>query len=401
MTLEKITLNSFFEPKLIEKWQNKYPILLNRAVEDWIIHKVDRYTRSGRPAKRFKITNYLKYLNDYCKYYGIGNPSALLKETIDVRNDRLIRYLSFLIKGGRNEVTVRNAIQSVLRSFYSDRGNPTSDGLAIRKTGENQNEIILDKEIIRKIQTKMERPEYRLAVKFLTQTGLRTDDIFIGLKSGNYKLQKYKDHFFIRNFVTMKTGIVINFLFFPKELTNLMTDIYGGDSAELDLQRILLTKTGKNIRREDVWGRAKDVVKKLGYKENMKLHCFRKFFDSVILRHGDLDLEFKEHLLGHSAINLSGSYNMNLKDIEWFYEKWRKIENLICIDSVVIDRTATDLKDVKKENSMLKKQVEILLESKTDLEKKVRELNNAKPSKKDLKDMIMDIMRKEKINVRF
>lgn len=399
MTLEKIKLTNFFRTDLISKWENKYSIFKNKEVKDWIIHKVEKYTRSGKNPIKFKITNYLRYLNEYCEFYNIKNPSDLLKEPINERNDRLLRYLSYLIKDGRSEVTVRNGVQSILKSFYSDRGNPVSDGLSIRKSGDNQNEIILNKKIIKKIQTHLERPEYRLAIKLLAETGLRGDDIFIELKSGKYVLQKHKDHYFIRNFKTLKSGIIINFLFFPKECTDLMKYIYGDDLENLDLRNILLTKRDKNIRRTDVWRRVKIIARdNLGIKENMKLHCFRKFFNTVILLHRDLDTDFKEHLMGHS-INLSQSYNSNLRDVEWFYNTWRKIEDLISIDSVIVDRTMTELSDVKKENMNLKQQVEILLESKMNLEKKLHDLSKSTPNKNDIKKLVLDIMKSERVKV--
>lgn len=400
MTLEKIKLTNFFRTDLISKWEKRYSIFSNTDVRDWISHKVEKYTRNGKDPMKFKITNYLKYLDDYCGYYKIKNPSELLEENIDDKNSRLLRYLSHLIKEGHSEVTVKNGIQSIIKSFYSDRGSPCSDGLGIRKSGDNQNEIILDKSIIRKIQSRLERPEYRLIVKLLAETGLRVDDVLVELKSGKYNLQKYKDHFFIRNFRTLKAEIIINYVFFPKESTDLMKAIYGNDLENLELTTILLTKRGTDIRKNDVWNRIKNIAKELNIKENMKLHCFRKFFNTAVILHKDLDSDFKEHLMGHS-INLSQSYNNNLRDIEWFYNTWRKIEPLISIDSIIVDNTISELTDVKKENMNLKQQIEILLESKINLEKKLKDLSKSTPSKEDIERMILDIMKTEKVKIDF
>jgi len=399
MTLENISLTDTYGKKFIFKWEEKYPVFKNKDVKDWVKHKLEKYCRGGRNYKKFKITNYLKNLDNYCNFYNdINNPSDLLKEDVDTRNKRLIRYLNSLIEKGKSEVTVKNAIQSMIKSFYSNRGHPCSDGLGSCRTGDNYNEVILDKEAIRKFQVRLESPEYRLALKLLVETGLRADDIFKALKKGKYKLQKYKEHYFIRNFKTEKNGIIINYIFLPKEVESIMQSLYGENLEELDLENILKTNRDNDIRREDFLGRIKQIAVELGIRENVKLHSFRKFFNSIIIRHSDLDDDFKEHLLGHSN-NLSRSYNNNLRDIEWFYNKWKKIEDLISIDSMIVDRTMTELTDVKKENMNLKQQIEILLESKINLEKKLRDLSKSTPNKDDIKKLVLDIMKSEQVKI--
>jgi hypothetical protein len=47
---------------------------------------MDYYTNSGKDAKDFSITTYLKPLQQYCDYNEVDNPNKLLEEDIDKRN---------------------------------------------------------------------------------------------------------------------------------------------------------------------------------------------------------------------------------------------------------------------------------------------------------------------------
>ena len=108
----------------------------------------------------------------------------------------------------------------------------------------------------------------------------------------------------------MKEGVKINYLFFPTELSNLIESI-GGIK--------LVTKSGNPIKSYDVLERIKSIVEEMGLEGNIKTHSFRKYFSSQVRKCREVDIEFKEHLMGHKGQNLSRSYNNNLKDIEWFY----------------------------------------------------------------------------------
>ncbi|MFX1371351.1 MAG: tyrosine-type recombinase/integrase [Promethearchaeota archaeon] len=341
--LKNLNLTEVFGQKKIEKWEKKYPIFRNNDVKLWIVHKVEKYARSGKIPSRFNTTGYLKPLNDYCRFYECENPTEFLEEEIDERNKRLLTYLSSLLRDGVNEGSVKNMIQSRIKSFYSDRGSPLSDGLQTVSAGSNVNEIILDRNTIQKILVNLHRPEYRLILKFQALTGFRISDILEC--TPKYKIEKYKNHSFIRNFKTMKEGVKINYVFFPTELSNLIESVGGF---------IFETKMGNKINKNNYLRRLKAICKEMGIEGNIKTHTFRKYFSSQVRRSREIDAEFREHLLGHKATNLSRSYNQNLLDIEWFYKQWLKIEPNICIDCEVYDRTSEEVKKLKQENFELR-----------------------------------------------
>ncbi|MHA2009112.1 MAG: hypothetical protein ACW980_17505, partial [Promethearchaeota archaeon] len=207
----------------VEEWEKDYPVLMNEDAFAWIRDKMDKFTQSGKPAVKFSITTYLKPLQQYCDFNEVKNPSDLLEEELDDRNARVRAYIDFLLKDNSDkeklqslgfrkppsEVTVRNMVQSRIKSFYSARGKPITYGIKTATSGENRREIILTKSLIKKLKSKLESPEYRLIVKFQTQLGLRISDILEGLTSGKYEIEKYQDHYFIKNFRTMKIGTTI------------------------------------------------------------------------------------------------------------------------------------------------------------------------------------------------
>jgi hypothetical protein len=118
-----------------------------------------------------------------------------------------------------SEATARNMVQSRIKSFYSARGKPVSFGMKTAKSGKNSKEIFLTKSIIKKIKAKLGSAEYRLAVKFQTQLGLRISNILEEIPSEKYVIEQIgKDkNYFIKDFRTKKMGVVINYLFFTDE----------------------------------------------------------------------------------------------------------------------------------------------------------------------------------------
>lgn len=373
----EFNLESIFGKEKVKKWIKKYLILINKDIQKWLFDKIDKYSENGKNPSNFTLTTYINQLQNYCNFNQVLNPTELLKEEIDVRNLRVKKYLNFLLnekdekefkKIGFNKkpnhVSVTNMIQSRIKSFYSSRGCPISYGMDTANSGVNKNELNLTgefgKDIVRKIKTKLESPEFRLIVQFQTQLGLRINDVLQELKTGNYSIEKYKDHYFIPNFKTMKYGIIINNLFFTTELTELLQTIYNiDDLTKLDLTNILKTNRNTEIDQKSFLQRLKDVMKDLGIDGNLKTHTFRKYFSSQVRKCKKLDIEFKEHLMGHTSFNLSQSYNNNLRDIEWYYSQWKKIEILICIDCIIYDQTNVEVKNLKeKYDELIKENIE-------------------------------------------
>lgn len=385
------------EPRIIEGYYTIYPILKNEDVYKWISARMNKYSRSGKDPKNFKMTNYLNALQRYIDFYDdINDPSELLKEDVDQRNNRLLNYLGELIRDGINQATVRNNYQSRIKSFYSARGSPISDGLPTLDSGINDNEVILDKESIILIQNKLHRPEYKLILKFMALCGLRIGDVLNELTSSRngepkYKLRKFKRHYYIDKFWTSKENIIINFLFIPIELSNLLKATYNTDDLEqVDLRTILKTRLNKKtdkhsrINSYDVIDRIKAIAEELEIHENVKNHSFRKYFSNQIssinlLNYNakigaDFENTFKEHLMGYKLRDLSNAYKQKLKDINQFYELWKPIERAIGIDYEIIDETNIKVKEMSEKYENLEAKYEELINTSIKKDKEIAEL---------------------------
>ncbi|MGV9197968.1 MAG: tyrosine-type recombinase/integrase, partial [Promethearchaeia archaeon] len=330
---EEIDLKEIYGEKRYKKWINKkYPSLNNEDVQSWIRDMIFQYCEDGKNPKNFKIPTYMSPFQQFCNYNKVDNPSELLEEDIDQRNLRLRKYLTFLQNAPKKEIqertegfkrgrpartTIRNMIQSRVKSFYSNRGRNISFGLKKAKSGKNKNEIHLTKSLVRKIQARIRVPNYKVISAFQSQLGLRIGDVLGTLIKKGYNIRKYKDHYYINSFKTQKNGITINFLFFTEDLTNTLLSVYGSkcnnDLTKLNLSSILRTREKNIIDRANYLNDLKRVIEELGIEENIKTHSFRKFFSSQVRKCKKVDDEFKEHLMGHSSYNLSQAYNNNLR----------------------------------------------------------------------------------------
>lgn len=371
----------------VDIWEEKYPILKNEDVIIWLSKKINKFKKTGKDASKFSITTYLKPLQQYCNYNKVENPSNLLKEEVDKRTTRVMNYLDYLLKETNvenlkslgfnkipNRVSVINMIQSRIKSFYSARGMNITDGIVSEKRGMNVRELKMDKETVKLITPKLNSPRYRLAVKLQTQLGLRIGDVLDELTSGNYEMEQYKQRYYIKNFRTTKKGIVIEFLFFTEELSNMIKSIYNTkDLTKLDLTTLLKSRSGKPMNSTDYLLRLKKAVKELGIQGNMKTHAFRKYFSSQIRKNKEIDLEFREHLLAHTGVNLSEAYNNNLGDIEWFYNEWCKIESLICIDCILQDVTDEEVIKLREKNLKLEARMDKVLKDNITIKEQLEE----------------------------
>ncbi len=371
----------------IDIWEEKYPILKNEDVIIWLSKKIKKFRKGGKNPNKFSITTYLKPLQQYCDYNKVENPSNLTEEDVDTRTTRVMNYLDYLLKETNvenlkklgfnkipNRVSIINMIQSRIKSFYESRGVNIADGITSEKRGMNVRELKMDKETIKLIVPKLVSPRYRLAVKLQTQLGLRIGDVLNELTSGKYIIEQYKERYYIKGFRTTKIGIVIEFLFFTEELSNMIKSIYNTkDLTQLDLTTLLKSRSGKPMNSTDYLLRLKKAVKELGIQGNMKTHAFRKYFSSQIRKNKDLDLELREHLLAHQAVNLSEAYNNNLGDIEWFYNEWCKIESLICVDCVLQDVTDEEVIKLREKNLKLEARMDTVLKDNITIKEQLKE----------------------------
>lgn len=407
-----------------DDWIEKYSIFKDQNVKDWIIDMIDQYTDEGKEAIKFKPQSYLKILQQFCDYNKVENPSDLLKEDIKLRNRRVKKYLSFLLNVKDNDIelerigfrstkidkskkaikenliikkpansTIRNSIQSRIKSFYKNRGYLITYNLKTVKTGVNKDEIRLDKKIIRKIQSKLGSINYRLICKFESQTGLRINDILEELTIGKYKIEQYKEgekklNYFIRNFETQKEKVTINFLFFTEELSDYIKTATATDNLkELDLTTLFKTRSGTKINQIDYLNRLKEIAKELKINENIKTHSFRKYFITQVELCGDnLSSTWKKHFTGHSLDYRTDAYDKNVENIEIYFKNWKQIEQLVCVDCIVYDHTNIEILN-------LKDKYESMIKDANEKEKRIMELNKEMKEIKFLIDIMTPIFK--------
>lgn len=396
-----------------------YPILENNDVFRWIITKMNKFAQKiNKEPKDFKITSYLNALQQYCNYNKVSNPSELLKENIDKRNKRVVDYLVYLIKvEKRNEVSVKNAYQSRIKSFYSARGSPITDGLETEDNGINENEINLDRDKIQAILNMINNSNYKLASKIQALLGLRIGDVLKELPK--CKILKHSEHYYIKDFLTIKENVKIKYLFFPNELTKLLQAIFSIENLrELDLSsNFLKTRKGKMILQGEYLRKLKNIVEGIKPKDDKKAkrigglypnevirtHSFRKYFLTQISRvnltkirndiGSDVESNFKEHLLGHKVHYSTTVYNQILNDINQFYELWKPLEASLCIDCEIVNTTNKDIEkhnkeilELKERNVNLEEQIKTVLKDNLEIKRILAKILDKKTEILDLDD---------------
>ena len=361
-------------------WCVKFPILSSPDVYQWLQAKAQKYA-VGRDVSNFKLQTYAKYLQDYCTHYAVTDVANLLREPIENRDSRLRSYLNHLLQQGVNKVSVANAIQAKIKSFFSARGFPIKYQLKTEAAGLNKKEIVLNQERIQMIENGLNSPNYRLILKLQTQLGLRISDILLELPSGKYTLEHHANHYFIRNFETQKEQVTINYLFFPDELSKLMSaTTHTPDLTQLDLTTLFHTRQqkdshsielpdsttrhytkGNRIHANVYLRQLKIVAAKLGFTDNLKTHTFRKYFRTSLKR-SQVDREMMEHLMGHTGMDLSQAYNRDLADLPYFYQVWcEQVEPWILIDSVIVDKTNEEVVALKEANLALEARMDLVM----------------------------------------
>lgn len=385
--LKEINLIDLYPQKKIDKWLKNYLILNDIEVQKWIINKANRYKRNGKNIEKFNIASYLKPLQDYCDYYKVENTTELFKESLDDRNTRLINYLTELLNKGVNEVSVKNAYQSRIKSFFSARGFGLTDGLETEQSGLNKNEIYLDQMMFKRIYDRIENKEYKLIMMIQALTGLRISDVLTELTKevngkAKYKFKKYeikendivKDYYYyIKDFNTQKESVKINFMFFPKELVELIKSVYPiDDLTKLDLSKDFLKTRNKTlIDKYDFLKKLKKISKELFPNSVVRTHSFRKFFSNQLGKVNltkldekigtDIEVNFKEHLLGHKVHYSSKVYKQYTENINKYFSLWKLIETVLCIDYKIKNVTDEKIVEIREENQSLKNQIEILI----------------------------------------
>ncbi len=288
---------------------------------------------------------------------------------------------------GVNEVSVKNAYQSRIKFFFSARGFGLTDGLETEQSGLNKNEIYLDQMMFKRIYDRIENKEYKLIMMIQALTGLRISDVLTELtkevnEKAKYKFKKYeikendivKDYYYyIKDFNTQKESVKINFMFFPKELVELIKSVYPiDDLTKLDLSKDFLKTRNKTlIDKYDFLKKLKKISKELFPNSVVRTHSFRKFFCNQLGKVNltkldekigtDIEVNFKEHLLGHKVHYSSKVYKQYTENINKYFSLWKLIETVLCIDYKIKNVTDEKIVEIREENQSLKNQIEILI----------------------------------------
>ena len=358
-------------------WITKYPILKTEEVNNWLSSKMRKFSVKGKKPEKFQCTNYLNTLQKYCDYYDATPKELLQEENVSIRNDTFMAYISELLQNGNNEATVKNNTQSRIGSFYKYYGKNITEQLETVTEGTTKRsifEIDLSPEDVYSIERRLIKAEYKLILKIQSQLGLRISDVLETLVSekktiinnkteleATYKIEKNEEgYYFIRSFKTNKKGVIINYLFFPNELTNEFGVCYPDfkeDLRKLDLRTILMTSYGKRISATDYGARIKKASQDVGLNGGIGSHMLRKFHENRI---SDVDLsilkikgmspefssKFKTHLEGHTQEKkLVNAYITKLKNVDKFFQWWKPLEEALSINVRLVNLTEEKTKE--------------------------------------------------------
>lgn len=83
------------------------------------------------------------------------------------------------------------------------------------------------------------------------------------------------------------------------------------------------------------------------------------------------------HWEGREAPYRDQAYLIHIKDIDYYYKEWKKIETDICVDCVVYDTTDKRVGELKQENFELRNKISVLSKDMDSLKSKFRILEKA------------------------
>lgn len=346
-----LSISSVFGEKKYEKWLKTYPIINSKEVSDWIESKMIKFADRKKDPTKFQITAYLAQFQDYCSKND-ASPQELLNEPLKERDNRLTKYLNDLLNEGKNEATVTNAIQAKIKSYYAYHGKNIKYQMLCSKVGTSgamESKIAMIPETTRRLLKHL-NPQYQLLVKFQALCGLRFEDCTETLRSGNYKFEKHKDHYFIRNVKTNKRNKSINFLFIPIELEGTFKAVFGvEDLTKIDLQEAFTSKQGNGIDLSNYNRILLEALNKIGITDkSIGSHTFRKMFRTMI-DDAQASSGFKEYLMTHETNDLTENYLNKISDIEMFYKEWLKVEPFLHIETEFIDKTDEEVIKLREE----------------------------------------------------
>ncbi|GAH44641.1 unnamed protein product, partial [marine sediment metagenome] len=95
----------------------------------------------------------------------------------------------------------------------------------------------------------------------------------------------------------------------------------------------------------------------------------------------DIEVNFKEHLLGHKVHYSSKVYKQYTENINKYFSLWKLIEMVLCIDYKIKDVTDEKIVEIRKDNQSLKNQIDILVKENSEI---VERLNNLTKAVKEI-----------------
>ncbi len=378
MSIDKIIENNR------DTWARRFGVYKKfpEKVNSWLRIRVSQYHSRSKFTKnihKFKFRQYIDYLNLFNQFLENNHNSdierfAELEDT--KRSEIFIAFINHLleisrdskIKGVRKfgETTILNTIQSRVMSYFSSINKRIEGYIDSNKYGSEKNFVLVDKKLNRKIHLCFRSKDYALLHLFLSQTGLRIDDILNKITNGNYFLNKFQERYHITTkkgeveFMSSKRMVGLKKLFITKEIEQKLKLFFNlEDLRELDLQQLFLTRHGKRISEKNFNDTLNYFHNKLNLikRESLSSNCFRRYMETSIRLYvkPKLDDWYLKLITFHYDKQID-HYNDLIKSDSWLYEQFLKWENAVMLfvrtDEAKINELEKQIKekDVKIHN---------------------------------------------------
>ena len=154
-------------------------------------------------------------------------------------------------------------------------------------------------------------------------------------------------------------------MLFPKELTRLIQTIYSlEDLTKLDLSNnFLKTRNNTLVNKNEYLRELKNRAKELKLGKVIITHSFRKYFSTQISKIDltkynskigtDIEINFKEHLMGHKVHYSSNTYKQIIQNIDNFYNIWKPLEGALSIDFEIRDNINEEIENLTEKYNKL------------------------------------------------
>jgi len=317
------------------------------SVREWVEAKQKKYTLNKKDAEKFDINSYLNALQKFLTFTQLS-PPKLLEESIDKSNNRVMDFVNYYVnKLNRNEVSVKNGYVSRILSFYSYNSHKLTVKIETEKQGKNEHILEFDKEMLKQIYLKLESIEYKVIFLLQCASGLRIEDILSEIPQ--YEVKEVNGHLYIENFKTKKENVIIHYVFFTKELCDLLKSAPIYRNYRITLHTRNDTKVNQINYRQRLYEICEELSyihkipypnhpERLKYDLSVKTHYIRKLFMVAIENH--MDTTISEHFLGHKKKEDQYRDPM-LKNFQKMFQAWLPCEPDLSLFYETVDATAS------------------------------------------------------------